>query len=137
MMQEQTQPPGKSEVPSISMLRIYLRRRAARPRPGLRGWFTRKPVATLLVEEALKLGVTYGTVTLGHSGFVHDARRVEQNNTEIPTELLPTCVELVGEREVLDAFVDAFTHELFDAVLIRLDGIGYRLHAPDSGDAGT
>lgn len=115
----------------MSMLRIYLRRRAAQRRPGLRGWFSRKPVATMLVEEALKIGVTYGTVTLGHSGFVHDARRVEHNNPEIPTELMPTCVELLGDRDVLDAFVDAFAHELVDAVLIRLDGVGYSLRAPE------
>lgn len=81
----------------------------------------------MLVEEALKIGVVYGTVTLGHAGFVHDARHIQHNNPEIPTELLPTCVELLGDREVLDAFVDAFAHELFDAVLIRIDGVGYRL----------
>ena len=118
---------GRAAAVPMSMLRIYLRRRTARRQPGLRGWFVRKPVTHFLVEEALKIGVSYGTVTLGHFGFVQDARRVEYTNPELPFDRLPTCVELVADKAVLDAFVEAFAHELRDAILVRLDGIAYTL----------
>lgn len=107
----------------LSVLRVYLRRRRTLRRPGVRGWWNRVSLAQFLVEEALKVGVLYGTVTLGYSGFVHGAKHVAMPLPEVPNDLLPSCVELVGDSAVLAAFVDAFEEELADAVMVRFDGI--------------
>lgn len=112
---------------SLSVLRIYLRRRSTVKQPGLRGWFKRKSISRHLVEQALKIGITYASVTMGHLGFVHGSTHVAEDGPDAPAQLLPTCVELVAERDVLDAFVDAFGHELFDAVLVRFDGVAVSL----------
>ncbi len=94
---------------------------------SVRAWFKRKPISKYLVEEALKVGVTYASVTLGHLGFVHGAKHLAEAGTDAPMERLPTCIELVADRAVLDAFVDAFAHELVDAVLVRFDGAAVSL----------
>lgn len=113
----------------LSVLRIYLRRRSMIKVPGVRGWFKRKSLSTHLVEQALKVGILYASVTLGHVGYVHGAKYVAETGPEAPLGLLPSCVELVADREVLDAFVDAFGHELMDAVLVRFDGAAVSLSA--------
>jgi PII-like signaling protein len=112
---------------SLSVLRIYLRRRRTVKQRGVRGWFSSKQLSIHLVEEALKIGITYGSVTMGHLGFVHGERYVQENGPDVPAQRLPTCVELVADRAVLDAFVDAFGHELHDAVLVRFDGAAVSL----------
>lgn len=114
---------------SLSVLRIYLRRRMTIKQPGIRGWFQRKPISTHLAEEALKIGITYASVTMGHLGFVQGARHLAESGPDVPPDILPTCVELVADRAVLDAFVDAFGHELIDAVLVRFDGAAISLSA--------
>lgn len=111
----------------LSVLRIYLRRRSMIKQPGVRGWFKRKSLSMYLVEEALKVGIVYATVTMGHVGFVHGAKHVAESGPDSPTGLLPSCVELVADPAVLDAFVDAFGHELMDAVLVRFDGAAVSL----------
>jgi hypothetical protein len=116
---------------SLSVLRIYLRRRTTITQPGVRGWFKRKAISRYLAEEALKVGITYASVTSGHLGFVHGARYVAEAGPDAPMGLLPTCVELVADRAVLDAFVDAFAHELVDAVLVRFDGAAVSLSPMD------
>lgn len=111
----------------LSVLRIYLRRRSMIKPPGVRGWFKRKSISMYLVEEALKVGILYASVTMGHVGFVHGARYVADSGPDAPAGLLPSCVELVADRAVLDAYVDAFAHVLTDAVLVRFDGAAVSL----------
>jgi hypothetical protein len=99
--------------------------------PGVRGWFKRKAISRYLAEEALKVGITYASVTSGRLGFVHGATHVAEAGPDAPMGLLPTCVERVADRAVLDAFVDAFAHELVDAVLVRFDGAAVSLSPMD------
>lgn len=108
---------------SLSVLRIYLRRRGSKPGRGFWGRLFGRSLSYDLAERALKAGVTYATVTLGHAGFVPGAKRIVADVSEIPPTTLPTCVELVGPGAVLEAFVDANRDELADAVLLRLDGV--------------
>jgi PII-like signaling protein len=114
-------------TPPLSVLRIYLRRRGSRPGRGFWGRLFGRSLSYDLAERALKAGVTYATVTLGHAGFVPGAKRIVADISEIPPTTLPTCVELVGPVAVLEAFVGANRDELADAVLLRLDGINVSL----------
>ena len=114
---------------SLSVFRIYLRRRSIIKQSGVRGWFKRRAISMDLVEEALKVGILYASVTMGHVGFVHGAKHVAETGPDAPMGLLPSCVELVADRAVLDAVVDAFGHELIDAALVRFDGAAVSLSA--------
>lgn len=108
--------------PSLSVLRIYLRRRRTKPGRGFWGRLFGRSLSYDLAERALKAGVTYATVTLGHAGFVPGAKRVVADISEVPPTTLPSCVELVAPVDVLEDFVTANRDELADAVLLRLDG---------------
>ena len=116
-----TQQPTDS-TPSLSVLRIYLRRRSSKPGRGFWGRLFGRSLSYDLAERALKAGVTYATVTLGHAGFVPGAKRIVADISEVPPTTLPSCVELVAPADVLEAFVAANQDELADAVLLRLDG---------------
>lgn len=116
-----TQQPTDSS-PSLSVLRIYLRRRGSKPGRGFWGRLFGSSLSYDLAERALKAGVTYATVTLGHAGFVAGAKRIVADISEVPPTTLPSCVELVAPVDVLEAFVAANRDELADAVLLRLDG---------------
>lgn len=107
----------------LSILRIYLRRQAVHASGGFWGRLFGRPFAHDLAERALKGGVTYATVTLGHVGFVSGAKRLVGGVSEVQPGTLPTCVELVGSAEVLEQFVAANDDELADAILLRLDGV--------------
>ena len=112
---------------SLSVLRIYLRRRGSKPGRGFWGRLFGRSLSYDLAERALKAGVTYATVTLGHAGFVPGAKRIVADISEIPPTTLPTCLELVGPGPVLEAFVEANREELADAVMLRFDGINVSL----------
>jgi PII-like signaling protein len=123
--------PNTERVQALSVLRIYLRRRST-PAPGLLGRFFGGSLSNELATRALRAGVTYATVTLGHAGFVHGAKRVAADITDIPPTMLPTCVELVGRPETLDAFVEANAGDLADAVLLRLEGVAVSLDGTEA-----
>jgi PII-like signaling protein len=119
--------PDDIDLP-LSILRIYLRRRRSMPGRGFWGRLFGRTLSYDLAERALEAGVTYATVTLGHAGFVPGARRIVVDAAEAPPATLPSCVELVAPRAVLDAFVEANRDELVDAVLLRLDGVAVSLY---------
>jgi PII-like signaling protein len=114
---------NSNSTPPLSVLRIYLRRRGSQPGRGFWGRLFGRSLSYDLAERALKAGVTYATVTLGHAGFVPGAKRLVADISDVPPTTLPSCVELVGSVEVLEAFVDANRDALADAVLLRLDGV--------------
>lgn len=114
------------ELP-LSVLRIYLRRRNSKQGHGFWARLFGRYLSYDLVERALKAGVTYATVTVGHAGFLPGAKYMVADISDVRPMMLPTCVELVGPAAVLEAFVDANRDELADAVLLRLDGVGVSL----------
>ena len=111
---------------ALSVLRVYLRRRTT-PAPGLLGRLFGRSLSEDLTERALRAGVAYATVSMGHMGFLPGARRIVADISDVPPKMLPTCVELVGRGEALDALVEANEDELAAAVLLRLDGVGVSL----------
>jgi PII-like signaling protein len=111
---------------ALSALRIYLRHRST-PGVGLLGRLFGTSLSNELAARALRAGAAFATVTLGHAGFVRGARRVVSDVSDNPPTMLPTCVELVGSPEVLEAFVEANASDLADAVLLRLEGVAVSL----------
>jgi PII-like signaling protein len=113
--------------PKLSVLRVYLRRRKSKPGGGFWGRLLGRQLSYDLAERALKAGVTYATVTLGHAGFVSGATHIAADLTEVPLTTLPACVDLVGPVAVLEAFVETNRKELADAILLRLDDVAVSL----------
>jgi len=115
-----TQQPTDSSA-TLSVLRIYLRRRGTKPGRGFWGRLFGRSLSYDLAERALEAGVTYATVTLGHAGSCR-AQGASSPTSPRCLRHAASCVELVAPADVLEALVAANRDELADAVLLRLDG---------------
>lgn len=107
----------------LAILRIYLHRRRDKRRPGLLGRLFPASLTHHLAEEALRAGIPFASVTHGNVGYVRGATRVAHGGGEIEPEALPSCVELVGGKELLHAFVQRHDKDLDDATLVLLEGV--------------
>ncbi|MBS2023352.1 MAG: hypothetical protein JST92_13155 [Deltaproteobacteria bacterium] len=119
---------GQHDTHSLSILRIYLRH----PRGRRRSLWKRlvgRPLAHELAERALEVGVTCASVSQGHAGFAPGAKHVAAALSDVPPPGLPTCLELVAPRALLDTFVHDNAADLQGAVLVRVDGTWLRLGA--------
>lgn len=113
-------------VEATSSLKIYLRRGDNKKGATLWQRFFEKPLSLYLVKAALKAGIPYGSIQLGHVGFVPGAKGIASDMSEVPPTTLPVCVELVGTRSQLETFADAETANLGNAVLVLYEGISLR-----------
>jgi PII-like signaling protein len=116
---------------TMCSLRIYLRRGDLPEATGFWARLFRRPLATHLVQAALKAGVTHASLTFGSMGFSKGAKMVATDITEIPVDTLPVCVELVGMRPLLDQFARDHAKLLEDATLVMLEGVHLRTEASD------
>jgi PII-like signaling protein len=108
-------------------LRIYRRRRSTRPGRGFWGRLFGTPLSHHFARQALRAGVQYATVTLGHAGFVPGTKRLVVDQVEVSPTTWPTCVELVGTPATIDSFIKANREDLSDAVLLRMEGVAVSL----------
>ncbi len=108
---------------TMCALRIYLRRGDnALPATFWQRLF-RRPLATHLLQQSLKAGVTHASLSLGHMGFSRDAKAVSMDVQEIPLATLPVCIELVGPKPLLEQFVRQEAKMLREATLVMLEGV--------------
>lgn len=112
-----------SQFHTMTALRIYMKqgdnRKAAR-------WWDRlfeKPLATHLVQAALRADIQHAAVTLGHIGFAKDATRVAAESGEIPMATLPVCVELLAPKRRLEQFIREQAKHLTATTLVMVDGV--------------
>lgn len=126
----------KTEGRSLSIVRIYLRRRSRKTGGALARLFA-PSLARHLVEQALVSGVLYATATLGEFGFVQKAKRVAYPSVEVAVETLPSCVELVAPAEILERFLSSHHAELDDATIVLLDGVEVSLTSLEALGART
>lgn len=108
--------------PGLSVLCIYLRSGGVAGGRGFWGRLFGRPLSYALAERALEAGLTCATVIPGRAGFAPGAKRVVADVSDVPLTTLPSCVELVGPVELIEAFVLANRASLADAVMLRLDG---------------
>jgi hypothetical protein len=107
----------------LSIARIYLRNTLRHRGPGLLGRLFPSSLARYLAGRAFRDGLLFASVTLGHIGFAPGGRRIDEDNSELQSETLPTCVEIVGDRASIDIFVAAHATELADATVVVFDGM--------------
>jgi PII-like signaling protein len=112
-----------SHFHTIAALRIYLRHGDNRKSPKFWGRMFEKPLATHLVQAALRSDIQHAAVTLGHMGFTKDATRVTHNHGEIPMATLPVCVELLAPKRRLEQFVKDQSRHLAGTTMVMVEGI--------------
>ncbi len=108
---------------SMCALRVYLRRGDNAPQTTFLRRLFRRPLATHLLQAALKAGVTHASLSIGTMGFSRGAKVVAMDVTELPLASLPVCVELVGPKPLLEQFVRDHLKLLADATLVMLEGV--------------
>lgn len=108
---------------TMCALRVYLRRGDGAPGGGLLRRLFRRPLATHLLQTALKAGVTHASMSLGNMGFAAGAKHVAADLSDIPIDSMPICVELVAPKQLLEQFVRDHLKELTGATLVMLEGV--------------
>ena len=98
-----------SDVP-YGLLRIYFRKG---DRPKGRGFFKSlsiEPEYESVIKAARSHGIPFGKAKHSHMGFAEE-QQIHRDIGELPNQMLPIYVELVGEREKLMEFCE-LNHEL-------------------------
>lgn len=108
---------------TMCALRVYLKRGDNAPQASLLKRLFRRPLATHLLQAALKAGITHASVHLGNMGFTKGAKVIAMDVTELPMSALPICLELVGPKPLLEQFVRDHLKLLCDATLVMLEGV--------------
>jgi PII-like signaling protein len=88
----------------VGMVRIYLKARDRMPSKGARSLWSSRPMYRELVLAAKKSGLTNAVAHHTQFGFSNHGR-VEDFSAEISNPDLTTCVEVIGHRPDLEAFV--------------------------------
>jgi PII-like signaling protein len=108
---------------TMCALRVYLKRGENVPRASLWKRLFRRPLATHLLQAALKAGVTHASLSLSSMGFTNGSKVVAMDVSEMPLSSLPVCVELVGPKPLLEQFVRDQVKLLSGATLVMLEGV--------------
>ena len=111
---------------TMCALRIYLRRGDLSQATGFWQRMFRKPLATQLIHEALRAGITHASLTYGNIGFARGAKLISADTSDIPFDTLPVSVELVAPKPMLDQFVRDRAKQLQEATLVMLEGVHVR-----------
>jgi PII-like signaling protein len=108
---------------TMCALRVYLKQGDEHREGGFFKRLFKRSLATHLLQQALKDGVTHASVHLGHSGFTRGAKAVSADVSEIPMSTLPVCVELVAPKPLLEQFVREHAKLFAGATLMMLEGV--------------
>jgi len=111
---------------TMCSLRIYLRRGDNATEKGFWKRMFKRPLSHVLLQDALRAGITHASVSLGHMGFAKGATGVSMDISEVPVTTLPVCLELVAAKPLLEQFVRDHAGRLKDATLVMLEGVHVR-----------
>ena len=82
-----------------------------------------KPLSTHLVYAALEAEITHAAVSLGRIGYSKGAQSVSHDNSDMPLQTLPVCVELVAPKRILEQFIRDQRKHLAGTTLVMLEGV--------------
>lgn len=100
----------------IGQVRIYMTPREKRDRKGLRGMFG-KPLYQEIIDAAKEDGILNATAHHTHYGYSNNGK-IQSNLSELPNAALTLCVELIGDRAVLEQFCRHHGDLLKDKVIV-------------------
>ena len=107
----------------MAALRVYLKQGDNRRATTWWGRMFEKPLSTHLVYAALEAEITHAAVSLGRIGYSKGAQSVSHDNSDMPMQTLPVCVELVAPRRILEQFIRDQRKHLAGTTLIMLEGV--------------
>lgn len=100
----------------VGMVRIYMKPREKASGTG--GWFSgAKPLYRELVMQAKASGIMNAVAHHTHFGY-SNSDRLQDEGFEIPNPNLTMCVELIADREQLEAFCRAHGARLENKIII-------------------
>ncbi len=101
----------------VGMIRIYMKPGDKAREARLKTLFNAKPLYRQLVEEAKAAGIMNAVAHHTHYGYSNHGR-IQVEGAEISNPDLTMCVELIGDREQLEAFCRARGALLHTKVII-------------------
>lgn len=99
----------------IGMVRIYMKPREKMA--GKAGWFGAKPLYRELVLQAKAAGIINAVAHHTHFGYSNSGK-LQDEGFEIPNPDLTMCVEMIAERDVLEAFCRTHAALLKNKVIV-------------------
>jgi PII-like signaling protein len=112
-----------TKLHSMAALRVYLKQGDNRRATTWWGRMFEKPLSTHLVYAALQAEITHAAVSLGRIGYSKGAKNVSHDNSDMPMQTLPICVELVAPKRILEQFIRDQRKHLAGTTLIMLEGV--------------
>jgi PII-like signaling protein len=107
----------------MAALRVYLKQGDNRRATTWWGRMFEKPLSTHLVYAALEAEITHAAVSLGRIGYSKGAQSVSHDNSDMPLQTLPVCVELVAPKRILEQFIRDQRKHLAGTTLVMLEGV--------------
>lgn len=107
----------------MAALRVYLKQGDNRRGNTWWGRMFEKPLSTHLVYAALEAEITHAAVSLGRIGYSKGATGVSHDNSDMPMQTLPVCVELVAPKRILEQFIRDQWKHLEGTTLVMLEGV--------------
>ncbi len=121
---------------SMASLHVYLKQGDNKRAGSWWGRMFEKPLSTHLVYAALEAKITHASVTMGRIGYTKGANAVSHDNSDMPIQTLPVCVELVAPRRILEQFVRDQRKHLVGTTMMMVEGIQMSsLHMTEVDDA--
>ena len=108
---------------TMCALRIYLRRGDNAAPANFWQRMFRRPLATHILQQSLRAGITHASLSLGTMGFARGAKAVADDLQELPLSTLPVCLELVSPKPLLEQFVRDNAKLFAGATLVMLEGV--------------
>ncbi len=121
---------------SMASLHVYLKQGDNKRAAKWWGRMFEKPLSTHLVYAALEAKITHASVTMGRIGYTKGANAVSHDNSDMPIQTLPVCVELVAPKRILEQFVRDQRKHLVGTTMMMVEGIQMSsLHMAEVDDA--
>jgi len=108
---------------SMAALRVYMKQGDNRRATTWWGRMFEKPLSTHLVYAALEAEITHAAVSLGRIGYSKGAKSISHDNSDMPLQTLPICVELVAPKRILEQFIRDQRKHLAGTTLVMLEGV--------------
>jgi len=120
----------------IGQVRIYMTPRDKRPRDGIRNKLFGKPLYQEVIDAAKADGILNANAHHTHYGYSNNGK-IQANLTQTPNAALTLCVELIGERPLLETFCRKHGDLLKGKVIVykRMEHWELIDHALKSSDA--
>ena len=104
----------------LTVLRLYFKTATARLQSGWKKLMA-PALGPYLLQHAKEAGIHQAVLHRVTGGFLNDGR-LTLDNSDVPSPNLPQCLELIGEQDLLHAFLDLHRPILGEVRVVLLRG---------------